>query len=205
LVRITLILIISVCLTVLFESTKASSAIIFKQLSDSSIVYYSYNSGEIKLSLILDDQDTATLQKPDIVFIGEILDTKDFSQTMTDTLNDNRFKQTNYQSYTYTVRVDTVIVGIYSNDYLEITVKSSSSHEFSSRFSHISENGDSIYEGIGSLQPPCCGHLINKQIPVGEDCIFHFKTGELSVVDYISSYSCNDLQQYLTKSGLATE
>ena len=204
-IRILLISIISVCPAFILEYTKATTTNLNKQLNDSSIVYYSYDSGEIKLTFIPNsDRDTAAVRKPDILLIGEILDSKNFSQTTIDTLDDNWFNQTNYQSYTYIVKVNSVVYGLYSKKILEIKVTSSSSNEFKSRFSHISENGDSIYIAT-FFAPLCCGHLINKQIPVGEDCIFHFKKGDLSVVDYISSYSNDDLKKYMIKSGLETE
>jgi hypothetical protein len=202
-IKIALILLISVCLAFIVENTKATSNKLDIQLNDSSIVYYSYDSGELNQTIVLNnDQDTATIQKPDILIIGEILDSKEFSKTTIDTLKDNWFNQTNYQSYTYTVQVNSVEFGSCSKNYLEIMVTSSSSHRF--RYSHISENGDSIYEAI-ILEPFCCGHLINKQIPVGEDCIFHFKKGDLGVVDYISSYSSDNLKKYMKNSDLETE
>ena len=204
-IRITLILILSVYPTLLLGKNKASTTYLNKQLNDSSIVYYSYDSGEIIITFIPNsDQDTTAIRKPDIIIIGEILDSKDFSQTAIDTLDDHWFKQTNYQSYTYTVKVKDVIYGLCTKNYLEITVTSSLSNEFKSRFSHISENGDSIDEVIIKANI-CCGHSINKQIPVGEDCIFHFRQGDLKIVDYISSYSYDDLNKYMIKSSLETE
>ena len=105
-IKIALILLISVCLAFIVENTKATSNKLDIQLNDSSIVYYSYDSGELNQTIVLNnDQDTATIQKPDILIIGEILDSKEFSKTTIDTLKDNWFNQTNYQSYTYTVQL----------------------------------------------------------------------------------------------------
>ena len=196
---------LALCYVFILEPTKATSTTLYKHLNDSSIVYYSYDSGEIKLTFVPDsDQDTAVVRKPDILVIGEILDSKDFSQTTIDTLDDDWFNQTNVQSYTYTVKVNRVVYGLCPKKILEITVTSSSSNEFKSRFSHISENGDSVYIAT-FIEPFCCGHLINKRIPGGEECILHFRKGDLKVVDYISSYSSDNLKKYLIKSGLDTE
>ena len=198
-----MILIISFCRAFVLENTKAITTNLDQQPNDSIIVYYSYDSGELEQTYILDtNQKITTIRNPDILIIGEILGTKESSKTTIDTLDDNWFNQTNYQSYTYTVKVNSVEFGVCSKDHLEITVTSSSSHKF--RYSHMSENGDSIYEGIFILSP-CCGHLINKKIPVGEDCIFHFKKGDLHVVDYISSYNRDALDKYMIESGLEIE
>ena len=202
--KITVIIISSVCLAFIWNNPVATASNSNKQQYDSTIVYYSYHSGEIEI-IFVPDHDTATVRKPDILIIGEVLDSKDFSHTIIDTLDDGWLKHTNYQTYTYTVKVNDIVYGVCSNDYLEITVKSSSQDEYKTRFSHISENGDSVFEGIIKSIIPCCEIYHNKRIPVGEDCIFHFKKGDLSVVDYISSYSKEELKNYMMKSGLETE
>jgi hypothetical protein len=194
-----LIFVISVCLACLSDKNKVIGTNLKTLLNDSSIVYYSYDSGELSQAIVLKiDQDKAIIQKPDILIIGEILDTKEFSKAKIDTIKENWFHETDYQSYSYTVQVKSVIIGLCPKNYLEITVTSSSSYEFG--FSHISENGDSVYEAF--FEPLCCGHLINKRIPVGENCIFHFRKGDLNVVDYIASFSAENLDKYMYDRGL---
>ena len=200
--RIVMVILLSVCLAFRWNIPVATTSNSNKQQNDSIIVYYSYYNGEIE-TIFISDQEKATVRKSDILIIGETLDSKDHSQTIIDTLNDGWLKHTNYQTYTYTVKVNNVAYGVCSNDYLEITVTSSSRSEHN--FSHISVNGDSVFEGIIKYSISACGQSINKRIPVGTDCIFHFKKGDISVVDYISSYSSEELRNYMIRYGLESE
>ena len=202
--RIAMILTSSVCLAIIWNNSAATTSNSNKQQNDSTIVYYSYYSNEAEY-IFIPEQDTSIVEKPDILIIGEILDSKDLSHTIIDTLDDGWLKHTNYQIYTYTVKVNYVLYGVCSNDHLEITVTSGSQEERKTRFSHISEKGDSVFEVFVRVMIPYCETYTNKRIPVGEVCIFHFKKGDLSVVEYISSYSKEELKNYMIKSGLETE
>ena len=67
--RISILFISSVCLAIIWSNSAATTSNLNKQQNDSTIVYYSYYSGEIEY-IFIPEQDTSIVEKPDILIIG---------------------------------------------------------------------------------------------------------------------------------------